>query len=209
MKKMPCLFERDFHDRGRFTMREDVTPGCEWVLAGEGIATRKWDGTACAVIDGKLYKRYDAKKGKVAPAGAIPCDAPDPVTGHHPHWVLVGDEPESKWHREAWKEMVDKAVVISNGTYELIGPKVNGNPEKAATHIFIPHLSRFGPTGNAELDAELVRTFDGIREFLIDSWIEGIVFHHPDGRMCKIRRDDYGMRWPISEEQYLKDQTKN
>ena len=53
------------------------------------------------------------------------------------------------------------------------------------------------PATLAELRAPDVldcpRTFDGIREFLAPLDIEGIVFHHPDGRMVKIRKDDYGL----------------
>ena len=47
----------------KITMPENA-----WVFKGEGIPTRKRDGTACAVIDGVLYLRYDAKHGKPAPA---------------------------------------------------------------------------------------------------------------------------------------------
>jgi hypothetical protein len=64
MQKIPCLFQRD-QSQGRDTLvRDEVTPGCEWVLEGEGIATRKWDGTCCLIRDGKLYKRYEVKRGK-------------------------------------------------------------------------------------------------------------------------------------------------
>ena len=108
MRKMPCLFVREFHDPSRATITREVTPGCEWVLTGEGSASRKWDGSACAVIDRLLYKRYDAKKDrttgayKLPPRGAIPCDAPDPMTGHWPHWVLVDNSnPADKYHTEA------------------------------------------------------------------------------------------------------------
>ncbi len=56
------------------------------VLDGEGIATRKWDGTACLVRDGILYKRYDRKLNpktgeyKSAPIGWEPCEEPDEIT---------------------------------------------------------------------------------------------------------------------------------
>ena len=26
--------------------------------------------------------------------------------------------------------------------------------------------------------------------------VEGIVWHHPDGRMVKIKRKDFGFKWP-------------
>ncbi len=181
MKKMPCLFQREFDGPRKATLLRTVTPGCEWVLNGEGQATRKRDGTACAVIDGLLYKRYDAKRGKLAPANAIPCDEPDEVTGHWPHWIPVGDEPESKWHREAYVE------TLPDGTYELCGPKINGNPEQLTTHCFYSH-------GTELLSPEL--TWDGLRDFLFANYMEGIVWHHPDGRMVKLRRKDFGLVWP-------------
>ena len=33
MIKMPCLFQGVFEGRSRAALLEDVTPGCEWVLA--------------------------------------------------------------------------------------------------------------------------------------------------------------------------------
>lgn len=53
MKKIPCLFEREFISSREIKLLDTVTPGCEWVLNGEGIASRKLDGTAVAIIDGK------------------------------------------------------------------------------------------------------------------------------------------------------------
>ena len=67
MKKIPTLFERVYENHKVVGILPKVTEGMEWVLAGEGIATVKWDGSCCAIIDGKLYKRYDAKKGKRPP----------------------------------------------------------------------------------------------------------------------------------------------
>ena len=63
MKKIPTLFRREFQDHHVISISRDVTPGLEWVLAGEGVATEKIDGACCAIIDGVFYKRYDAKKG--------------------------------------------------------------------------------------------------------------------------------------------------
>ena len=48
MKKIPCVFKRIFEGKDK-GITEEVTPGCEWVLKGEGVATRKWNGTGCAV----------------------------------------------------------------------------------------------------------------------------------------------------------------
>ena len=193
MKKMPTLFVRKFDQENpngtpkhgsKFTLTEQVTPGCEWVLNGEGIATRKWDGT-CVLIDGGLpYKRYDAKHGKTLPDAFIPAQTEsDPITGHWPGWVPLDMYPD-KWIQEAVNNSVHYPA---DGTYEAVGPKINGNKDNVASHILIKHgayhLHEFDPS------------FDGIRTFLTGVPIEGIVFHHPDGRMCKIKRSDFGLKW--------------
>lgn len=189
MQKMPCLFERDFTNPRSPVLLETVTPGCEWVLAGEGIATRKWDGTACAVMNGVLYKRYDAKHGKQPPLGAVPCGEPDPITGHWPHWVKVDPrKAEDRWHALAWqrRQAGKSGPALFDGTYELCGPKVGTSNEGFGEHVFLRH--------GADV-LEPPRNFAGLREFLGDNLIEGIVFRHEDGRMCKIRRHDFGLPW--------------
>jgi hypothetical protein len=189
MRKIPCLFVRVFHGRDHATLTEEVTTGCEWVLAGEGTASRKWDGAACMLRDGVLHKRLDCKRGKPPPLDAIPCQEPDPVTGHWPHWVKVNFEASvDRWFTEAHDDLQDTR--LDDGTYELIGPKVNGNPERVDRHVFRRH-------GDISLDVP--RTYNGIAHFLASFLIEGVVFAHPDGRMCKIRRDDFGLAWPVME----------
>jgi hypothetical protein len=187
VKKIPCLFLRDFADRRRPVLLRDVTPGCEWVLAGEGRASRKIDGTACLIRGGLLFTRYDAKKGKAPPPGWEACEPePDPKTGHWPGWVPVTDAPEFKYHREALARLAAPA----DGTYELIGPKVNGGHEGVPDHVLVPHgASIVSPP----------RTWDGLRDWLTANPVEGVVFAHPDGRMAKIRRDDYGLPWPVAQ----------
>lgn len=176
MKKIISLFKRNY-ETDNF-VRDEVVPGAEWVLNGEGVATRKFDGTCCMVRNGKLYKRYDAKKGKNPPVGFEPAQEPDPVTGHWPGWLPVGDGPEDKYHREAFEKFNG-----GDGTYELCGPKVQGNPEGFDEHFLIRH-------GDITL-ISFPRDFDGIKEYLRDKKIEGVVWHHPDGRMVKIKRKDF------------------
>jgi len=177
MKKIISLFQRNYD--GDHLVRDEVVPGAEWVLAGEGIATRKWDGTACLVRDGKLYKRYDAKQGRQPPPGFEPAQDADPITGHWPGWVPVGDGPNDQWHRQAWANHVN----VADGTYELVGPKISSNREQQEYHRLIRH-------GADELP-DAPRTFDALRDYLKDAGIEGIVWHHPDGRMVKIKRRDF------------------
>jgi hypothetical protein len=179
MKKIISLFMRNYD--GDHLVRDEVVPGAEWVVNGEGIATRKWDGTACMVRDGKLYKRYDAKRGKTPPAGFEPAQEPDPKTGHWPGWLPVGGGPEDKWFREV------SLVEVGNGTYELVGPKIGGNPERFEEHTLVAH-------GFMEMNAP--RTFNALREYFEYTAVEGIVWHHPDGRMVKIKARDFGLSWP-------------
>lgn len=216
MKKIPTLFLRDYehlitdfqpqeaslmpdggHElagrikdgkKGRFLATTQVTPGCEWVINGEGIATRKWDGACCKVEDGVLYKRHDSKNGKTPPEGFMPAQEPDPVTGHWPGWLKVGDGPEDKYFREAFEDYKRLAMGIPfEGTFEALGPKINGNRDGFFHHVLMPH-------GKEEL-FDVPRDFEGLKKWLSWHKMEGIVFHHPDGRMCKIKRSDFGLKW--------------
>lgn len=175
MQKIISLFQRNYD--GDRLVRDEVVPGAEWVLAGEGVATRKFDGTCARVVAGALFKRYDAQKGRTPPAGFEPAQEPDPVSGHWPGWLPIGDGPEDRWFREAFDPS------LPDGTYELCGPKVQGNPEGFDRHVLVPHGS--------ELLPEAPRDFDAIRKWLEERTIEGIVWHHPDGRMVKIKRKDF------------------
>jgi len=155
MKKTVSLFARNYD--GDRLVRDEIVPGSEWVVAGEGIATRKHDGTCCMVRDGKLFKRFDAKAGKVPPANFEP----------------------AQHEAEAFSSN------LTDGTYELCGPNVQSNPEGYEAHVLIRH-------GCEILDAP--RTFDALRDYLASNDIEGIVWHHQDGRMVKIKGKDFGIK---------------
>lgn len=183
MKKIVSLFQRNYE--GDRLVRNELVPGSEWVQAGEGVATRKFDGTCCMVRNGKLYKRYDAKAGKEPPVGFEPAQEPDAVTGHHPGWLPVGEGKEDQWFRAAFDSGVDAFnQPLKDGTYELCGLKVQGNPEGFELHVLVPH--------DGVIIKEPVPTdFEGLKEYLSDRAIEGIVWHHEDGRMVKIKKKDF------------------
>jgi hypothetical protein len=180
MQKIKSLFVRNYEtDR---LVRDEITPGCEWVASGEGVATRKYDGTCCMIRDGELYARFDAKNGRKPPAGFIPTQDPDPITGHWPGWVRCDRSCNQwRWHFEAF----DSYALWPDGTYELCGPKINRNPEHYDKHTLVKHSETeqyYAP-----------RTFTELKEWLDGADIEGIVWHHPDGRMCKIKTNDFGL----------------
>jgi len=192
VKKIISLFQRNYN--GDRLVRNEVTPGAEWVINGEGVPTRKVDGTSCLVKEGELYKRYDSKKGKNPPVGFIPAQDPDPVTGHWPGWLKVGTGNEDKWHNEGYQNIKSlNNGVILDGTYELVGPKVQGNPENYDRHMLLRHDSLVLVD-----DIKLARDFESIKNYLEEknksSYFEGIVFHHSDGRMVKIKAKDFGIK---------------
>lgn len=191
MKKIPTLFERIFENHKVVGITDKVAPGFEWVLEGEGTATLQLDGSCCAIINGELYKRYDAKKGKKPPEGAIPCCDPDPVTGHWPHWVKVDpDNPADKWFMEAFIRASGYRV-LRDGTYEAVGPHFQGNPHGYESDTLIPHGLFY--------DNSVERSFEGIREYLKNSRMEGLVFWKDGEPKCKIKRTDFGLSWPVDE----------
>jgi|AntAceMinimDraft_9_1070365.scaffolds.fasta_scaffold05252_11 hypothetical protein len=190
MKKLSTLFEKDPNDLNRVINK--INPVNEWVYEN-GIPTRKFDGTSCAIIGSELYKRYDAKIDKETgkykkqiPLNAIPCQEPDLITGHHPHWIKCDRSDNSnKYHFEAFDSLENK----EDGTYELCGEKVQRNPENIKGHILIKHGIEVLEITNF--------TFENIRNYLADERndIEGIVFHSSvNDNMCKIRKSDFGIR---------------
>jgi hypothetical protein len=176
MKKIPNLFARD--ENGDLT--DEINPDCEWVVKGEGTATRKFDGTSCFVYQGELWKRRILKPGKPVPVEFLPCGAPDPNTGKIVGWVLA-DESD-KWHMEAIRDGLP-----IEGTYELCGPKIQGNPEKFDEHVLIPHgnwILLGAPTDPAHM-----------KGYLNTQDIEGIVWWHQwSDQKCKLRKQDFGLK---------------
>ena len=198
MKKIPTLFEREFKDHKVVKVLPKVHPGMEWVLEGEGIATVKYDGSCCAVIDGKYYKRYDCKKGKIPPEGFIPCCEPDSITGHWPGWVKIDENnPADKWFVEAYYVTYEMTVMLENygmklsdGTYEAVGRCFQNNPYNFTSNKLIKHGKEI---------VEVERTFDGIKKYLSEHKIEGLVFWKDGSPQCKIKRSDFGFEWPVKK----------
>jgi hypothetical protein len=216
MKKIKTVFKID---RETSMATQEVMPGADWVLNGEGTATLKVDGTSSMVKNGVLYKRYDRKLKSefmkklrankdfvvtedmfnVLPANAIACEEkPDPVTYHHPHWIAVDkNKPEDAFHIKAWE---DAGANLEDGTYELIGPKINNNPYELTELKLVKHGSEILNVPD--------RSYEGLKTFLENLNGEGIVFHHPNGDMFKIRRKDMKLFWSTEDTRDLRDKKK-
>lgn len=187
MRKIPTIYERPWDNpdpKARALVTQTPNPEAAWVFAGEGVATEKTDGTAVLVKAGNPFKRLEIKRGKTPPPGWFPADNPDEETGKQVGWIGVVDrDPADRWHLEA----VIKGLP-TDGTYELVGPKVQGNPYDLESHELWRH-------GDKEYD-DVPTDYEALRVWLAENHVEGLVWHHPDGRMAKIKRRDFGLPWP-------------
>ena len=176
---MKTIFKKNPENMSLVTVEKE--PECDWVFNGEGLAHRKYDGTCCMIDEGIMYKRRTVRKGKKVPYGFIAVDF-DENTGKHFGWVPV-DFKEDKFHKEAYQ----KIGYFANGTYELVGPKIQGNVERFDFHRLLKH-------DLCEIYGDIPTTYDEMKLWFANKDIEGVVFHHPDGRKAKIRKTDFGLR---------------
>jgi hypothetical protein len=186
MNKIPTVFKRDPEDMRH--LLPEVNPNCQWVLDGEGIGTRKYDGT-CVMFDGeRWWARREVKDGGRWPQ-EFQTITRDPVTGKTVGWQPIAFSSFAKWHALALLDWTMVRGEPEPGTFELCGPKINGNPEGFGSHVLIPH--RYA---EVVLDAGGPYTFDTLREMITlycSLGREGIVWHHPDGRMAKLKGRDF------------------
>lgn len=181
MRKIPTVLKRDPENPRR--VLPEVTPGCEWVLACEGVATRKYDGTCCMLDgEGDWWARREVRPGKQPPAGFVPVET-DPATGKTQGWEPIGQSPFARWHAGA----VEDAGPLAPGTYELVGPKINENPEFFGHHVLVAHAdSERLPDSTLRCVDELI----ALAQWCGEQGFEGVVWHHPDGRMAKLKARD-------------------
>lgn len=216
MRKIPTLLARDFTRPGA-PVTGTLNPDCEWVLNDQERVTvrQKFDGTCVRLDDaGAWWGRREVKPEKAPPPGWVEVDA-DEVTGKRVGWEPIAQTPFVKPFGEALRNLLDahtetteyrngehvepfrvEAIrpTLEAGTYELIGPKINGNPEGCERHELVAHDGRSAwsaPVVSAPTD-----TVQGIvgEVFLLwqDLGAEGLVFTHEDGRRAKIKARDFG-----------------
>lgn len=206
MYKIPTLFERD-EKTHRVVPRWNPVVDMRALDIAE--ATEKVDGTAVMIQGGRLYARQTIGEKDAIKPGWLP--AGPPVNGQIPGWVPCRrDDPQHKWHWEAWDGVGDELLKdgppitarrdytwLPDGTYELVGPKVQGNVYgldkhklwvHGATKVFMPGLSR---------DPAVAMGY--LQEFLTHAPIEGLVWwaRGPQPRaIAKIKARDFGLKWP-------------
>ncbi len=163
---------------------DEINPECQWVFDGEGVATRKYDGSCCMIRDGVLFKRREVQKDAIPPNYFESAQEADINTGKLVGWLPVRECTEDQYHRQAYFN--SGGLELEDGTYELIGPMVQKNKECSPDHILVRH-------GHKKY-SDIPTDFIAIREFLKEIDVEGFVWHHPDGRMAKIKKRDFGFK---------------
>ncbi|MGA5497777.1 hypothetical protein ACPCSP_25785 [Streptomyces cinereoruber] len=154
------------------------------------MATRKWDGT-CTRLDegGAWWARREVKPGKTAPDG-FQLVQEDPVTGKKVGWEPVAQSAFAKYHAQALAIGND---YFRRGTYELLGPKVNGNPDGFEQHILIGR--GWAPFSDRLAYDKAPRDYEALRTWLHARPHEGIVWHRdphaPDAGMAKLKARDF------------------
>ena len=179
MKKMFHLFETE-----DYIYTPKIRAGSEWVENGEGVITEKLDGTSVrlTVRLGKIVRverRRNPTREEKRPGIVI-----DP-------WYMDArtDDPQAKHILDAALNTDVTALPDGEYTAEAIGPFIQGNPLGLGYKVCVPHVL-------APRYADSLRTYDSLRDKCIDGVYslyspghiaEGFVFHHPDGRMVKLR----------------------
>ncbi len=178
-------------------------------MIGVGRATEKLDGTNVRVTvkDSKIVrveKRRNPTREQKAlgpEPGYVDTRRDDPSDKH----ILAAADNTSIVSHESGDyrglsltmiertSLVEGRIFLPDGEWpcEAIGPKIQGNRYRLAKAVLYPFS--FMPI---EL-GEVPRTFEGLRTYfprhsrLSEVPMEGIVFHHGDGRMAKIKASDF------------------
>lgn len=167
----------------------EITPGYEWVFNDPGVkAVDKLHGTNLSVRirDGQLKAIYN-RTNCVLDGESIP------ITGNTSKFVI------------GVLNACNKGWLQHDGVHygELIGPDINKNMHLVRDYLFVPfdylaskHHWQSWLKGTYPKDYQTIS--DWFRDLLslftkhvvgVESPAEGLVFHHPDGRMAKLRRD--------------------
>ena len=186
IKKMPALFviDRKIHEA-----TTEINENAAWIFNEPSRATIKRDGTNITVTeDGQIFARRSVKKGKVAPPNYIPAEV-DSFTGHS-----FGLEPmeQSTFHK-MFQEATN-GETLPAGTYELCGPKINGNPENLTFHKLLLHGSDEAtkiPDMTKMPKAEAYETLKGIFATYKERGVEGVVWWGANGKRTKLRVKDF------------------
>lgn len=179
--------------KGRSIVTPEIEPGYEWVFEDSGVlAVDKLHGTniCCIFEDGKLLS-IDNRNTRVIDSPEITCNE-NKVVSKFVLGVL----------NSITRGFIPKHY--SGRLYgELVGPTFNNNIHLLNSYYFVPFdYLKDSCHWVSWVTNKYPKTFESISECFktlpslftkrmarVDSFAEGLVFHHPKGRMAKLRRD--------------------
>lgn len=185
--KTDCPFVRFTNEKGEYVVRDEISPGFEWVFESGVRATDKLHGTnLCVHIKNKEIVGIDNRATRLYFGGPVS------VKGNSGKFLMgVMNAGNRGW--------------LDNGSHygELIGPDINGNLHQTGEYLFVPFSRLYdGYHWNTWVQNKYPKTFESISEWFKelpslfskkclkkDVLAEGLVFYHPDGRRAKLRRD--------------------
>lgn len=197
MQKIPLLFKTD-------EQRKYVIPevNVEAVFEEPTIAHRKYDGT-CMYFDGlSWFSRRSIRIFDDTPEGFQLVEV-DTTTNKGFGWEPVVNSPFFKFWQEAMiKQPMDCDILdtrdgmYESDTYELLGPKINNNPEQVKGHRLMPHgrAQQLGDIQMLELDLvqDPEQAYAELKRVLFYLPVEGVVFKNRDLKpLAKLRRKDF------------------
>jgi hypothetical protein len=187
-RKMTALFEID---RVNHVGTDVINDKSAWVFTEPAVATVKRDGTGVLVTpEGEIFVRRSVKKGKRVPEGFRLAEI-DAFTGH-----MFGVEP---FAQSSFKTALEEALPATGkkldpGTYELCGPKVNGNPEGFTEHVLIRHGAETLTVIPDMRSVHPDEAFDLLKDIFTDlktQGVEGVVWWGADDKRVKLRVKDF------------------
>lgn len=159
MKNIPTVFVWDKETR---TVINKPLRMVDWVFEGKGIPTRKYDGVAIRVDNGKVFRRYEWEPGTMFPPGFIKVQEADPrrPQASIPGWVPVPDSfltapkgVDERALKEAWdwlrKDLAKVAFNNKKTKAEYVNPYAPAPKDKSE----LPGV----PSGTYELCGPRIR----------------------------------------------------
>jgi len=209
MRKIPTLFKRDPKQPQLVTREYSDSPEVQQILKCDPnclTVSKKWDGTAVAIIGTSYYGRRVVKRNKPVPEFFLPAQKEDPVTGQTPGWLPIRREDRSRrWHIAALEHYAGENAIFTNkagvvtaerqhltcGTFEAVGPHFQGNPHKLETDTLISHWQP------DVVDFPMSFGFNEIQKWMGEHPdAEGVVIKLNEQIATKIKRRDFGFSWP-------------
>jgi hypothetical protein len=210
MKKIPTLFVRDFTTG---YVIPEVNPKAECVLEEAYPALRKYDGTCVGlflsvkgdirinqgVSSGEIDSKEDITAvwmarhtvpGRMLPPENFIEEEFDAQTGKTFGWIPIEQSSFYKFFKEAREDLKTEYL----GTYELCGPKINGNPEGFKKHTLVFHYTAEQLANIQVLDIHEMSVedaYEALKSTLAYMPVEGVIFKSPMHGMAKLKRKDF------------------